>query len=1023
MSRQSTVVVLALLFVVSGATGLVYQITWFKYLSYFFGNTTYAQTVVLATFMGGLAIGAWVLGKRADTTRFPLLQYAYLETGIGLYGLACPYVISYGRDVFLSVAQSTGLPSDHAMILFGKFLASAVILLPPTVLMGGTLPVLVRGIARDLDDSGRTLAALYFLNSLGAVLGSLVGGVFLIPGIGLRTTITVAAGVNLLIAAIALLIGRAEAVQAGQNTAPAQPEETAHPRAVSPAILVAGLSGAASMIYEISWVRLLAPVLGSSTYSFTVMLLAFIGGIAGGSWMASLVLRRRPHLPVLLAWSQAGIVVSLLVTLPLYSRVPFMLVTFGQMLQRSDATYPLFLSLEFLLCFLLMVIPTIFLGLSLPIATRIASRDMSRLGRSIGSVFAVNTLGTVLGALTAGLVLVPLLGIRMTFFAGIALNAAGSMIMVFASEGSGRKVRIGLATVLCAAAVLCVTTLGDWTRHIMLSGVFRMVNKSVAVPSDFASFSGIFSRDSILFYDEGVSACVAVVQRSIPPHERVLVVNGKPDASSGADLASQVLVGQMGMLLHPHPDTVLVIGLGSGVSLGSVLTHDISHADCAEISPEVVRASHLFDDVNGRPLDDPRTRLTVDDALSFLRVSGARYDVIVNEPTNPWIAGVGNLFTVDFLRECVRHLKEDGVMVQWFHTYEMDDETLSLAIRTFHHVFPHATVWQPVIGDVIIVGTTTPVSGVPERLGNKLGMPHVRDDLHRIAIDDIPSLLSLQMISPGEVGDYAGAGGLNTEDRPLLEYRAPRSFYVNGGTPVFNTFDARLFKHPGRLYMADYVADHPLTDDDLLRLARLHVTPIAEYRIGREALRDYLNRHPADTTAVARAVFASTLVARDDEALELLEQLTRLKPRDARTLWTYAWRRYTREAGRITWLRSPLQPPTDSLLLRAITLGGDTLDQPMILLGSVYLDEGRFAEAAHWYRRALEVRERYISVSDVTQDNLLLTLSRSLYLGGDTALAASYAAQAYLQNPSNTRALEFLGVVRRQVEGRGFTRN
>ncbi|MRR12393.1 hypothetical protein EG835_08000, partial [bacterium] len=457
----------------------------------------------------------------------------------------------------------------------------------------------------------RNVAILYFLNSLGAVAGSALGGFFFVPMIGLSSSMTIAAAVNLALGVGVLVLSRLKVILPAAGTA----EEDERPRTFSErqvtiAVAAAGVSGAASMIFEIGWVRLLIPVVGSSTYSFSLMLIAFISGITIGSWIASWIITRAKNLFTLLALCQFGVVLSLALTLPLYGRIPYAFWHLSALLDRTEATYPVFLTMEFALCLALMIVPTIFLGMNLPIASRIATRNVAVLGRSVGNVFSINTLGTVLGSLVGGLVLIPAIGVKHTIEVGLALNAGLVLLIRFHDAGSGTSRRNAWAGATLGVLAGYFMISPAWSQSVSLSGVFRLLSGTTPPPADYRTFVEQYGTKDVLFYKEGSSATVAVIGHGTgTTRQNILIVNGKPDASSRGDLPSQILIGQLPMLLHPRPHEAFVVGLGSGVTLGSVLTHDVQSVDCAEISPEVVEASAFFNEHNHRPLSDPRVTL------------------------------------------------------------------------------------------------------------------------------------------------------------------------------------------------------------------------------------------------------------------------------------------------------------------------------------------------------------------------------------------------------------------------------
>ncbi|MCI0694197.1 fused MFS/spermidine synthase [candidate division KSB1 bacterium] len=1011
MSNKTLQLTVALLFILSGITGLIYQIVWFKYLSLFLGNTTHAQTVVLATFMGGLAIGAWLWGRRADVAKQPLLVYACLELGIGVYCLFYPAFIGFLREAFISLVHATNLPSDSVTVLAMKFVLSLLTLLLPTVLMGGTLPVLVKALSRSLEDAGKNVAVLYFLNSFGAVLGSAIGGFAFVPILGLRASMFMTATVNLAIGLGALFLNQrvSRTTASGSETAP-EAEQVFAGREMSVALVVAGVSGMAAMLYEIGWVRLLIPILGSSTYSFSLMLIAFITGIALGSWIVSHFIIRVKNLFAFLAVCQAGVALALCATLPIYGRLPYYFVHLGKILQRSEATYPLFLTLEFVFCFAVMVVPTIFMGMTLPVASRIATRSLSVLGKAIGSVFSINTWGTVLGSILAGLVLIPAVGIKHTIEVGIGLNVLMVLLVLFFGTSMPPKVRLAGTFALFAVTALSLLITPNWSRSVSLSGVFRLINRNAPAPKSYSSFSGMFTRQKLLYYREGRSATVAVVEDRDPAGrpQQVLVVNGKADASSSGDLPTQTLVGQLPMLFHPKPDSVFVIGLGSGITLGSVLAHDVKWVECAEISPEVVEASKFFHAVSHRPLADPRTRLHVDDALAFLKLTPRRYHVIVSEPTNPWIAGIGNLYTTEFLQQCKQRLTADGLMVQWFHLYEMDDETARLAFRTFRSVFPYMTVWQSLTTDFIVMGAKQPIAFDPAAIKAKLEAERVQASLSRIQITDVPTLLSLQIMTEEALDQYVGPGALNTEDRPLLEYRAPRAFFVNRGNLAFFTYDERMSFRNNELFLTQYLAQTPVTAEEWSRIGVLHATfPRGNITYGYSLLAAHHAAHADSVAALEKLAAAAEFLGRQEECLRYRQRLAKLKPNDAATLERYAWQRFTYDMPRASSTVGYDGSEIEALLKRSIACAADTVDRLRVRLGDFYYKTLRFAEAEENYRKALSIREIHTPDPGASQDDLLLRLSRALYHAGQADQALTYAAQAWLENPENEQVRTF----------------
>ncbi|MBI3585712.1 MAG: fused MFS/spermidine synthase, partial [Ignavibacteriales bacterium] len=970
----------------------------------FLGNTTYAQTVVLATFMGGLAIGASLWGRRADTSKHLLRIYAFLEIAIGVYCFLYPQLLNVLKNVFISVVHSLNLPSDSTQVLVLKLILSLCTLLFPTILMGGTLPVLVRFISNRIEDAGKNVATLYFLNSFGAVGGSLLAGFFFIPLTGLKATIYSAAAVNILIGMAAFLLTKLRLEQREEAfVAEEQAAMVFSPTETLIALTVAGISGLASMIYEVSWVRLLIPVLGSSTYSYSLMLVAFIAGITIGSWIVSLGFKKIKNVFGFLALCQLGVGLTLAVTLPLYGRIPYYFWHIASSLARSETTYPVYLTIQFLVGFFIMVVPTIFLGMTLPVASRIAARSINVLGKSVGNVFSINTLGTVIGSLAAGLILIPTIGVRHTIEIAMLLNIVLGLVVLFYDRNSmfiKKAVMVGITGLFLVSFFI---TNFDWNQSVLLSGVFRNISRNRAPPRSYTDFYEGMKSNKILYYKEGTTATVGVVEgQGDESKQAVLIINGKADASSETDLPTQVLSGQLPMMFHPQADTVLVIGLGSGVTVGSILTHPVKSVQAIEISPEVIDASHYFDHVNYRPLQDPRTKLYVDDALAFLKLSNVKYDVIVSEPSNPWIAGIGSLYTTEFFNECKQKLRGNGLMVQWFQMYEVDDETFKMVVRSFQSAFPHVTLWQPLIADVVLIGSNEPLSLDYQKLQAKINTPSIKEDLNRIQIRDVPTLLSLQMLSEQAVTDYSDVGPLNTENLPLLEYWAPRAFFVNKGAAGIKKYDERTSFGGTTLLLKQWLGEHKLSDEEIFNLGAFHSGRVrGNNTVAYSMLSAYLEKHPKDVRGLKALLEVADRMGKMDQALLIRKRLVELEPKDPELLQAYAWSKFQSERAVASSLLSFNVDESEKLLKKAIEIAADTAAFYHLKLGDVYYNIGRYAFAADQYNQVLKIQKKYRNDARIRQDILLYHLAKSLHHLGQDDRAIGYAIQSGMANPDN----------------------
>lgn len=771
---------LGAIYFLSGVTGLVYEVLWAKYLSLLFGGTALANTTVLATFLGGLALGGAWLGPRADRAGSPLAFYARLELGLAVLGLLPPFALPYVSKAYLA-ACATGLSPSSAEAL--RVLLAAAVLLPPTALMGATLPALGRHLADRGDSVGGAASRLYGVNSAGAVAGCLAAGYWMIPSWGLDFSTSMAAVGNLVCGVAALALAK----RGWSKPAPVAAEG----RGLAPelkALLWGGacVSGLVALWYEVGWIRLIGLVMGSSAYSFSAMLAGFITGIALGARLARArpLARISPYLAFGLAELAAGAVVAL--TVPFYDKLPFVVLIVGGLFNRVPATFYLFEAAKLLICLAVMLLPTALLGMTLPLAASALS-ERRHAARDLGRLWAFNTAGNVLGAVLGGLWLLPALGLQGLFGAGAAASLAVGVAIVATSEVSRRVKTAALGAAFLAFA--CALREPAWDKLMISRGDFRTPMAS-RYP-DFKRYAENTARQSLVFYKDGREATVSVERD--PRGALALKVNGKVDASSTADMANQMLIAHIPLLLKPRSKDVLIVGLGSGVTAGAALEHPVERVDVVEISPLVISASRYFAAFNHGALGDPRLRVTVDDAKSFIKTTPRLYDAVLSEPSNTWIAGVANLFTADFYEDARARLKPGGVFLQWFHLYEINDPTLQLVLRTFASAFSDVSLWETTPGeDLLIIGSNGPRRTDYRAMEREFAEPRVRADMERLGMKRLSTLLSLQSGEDRLVRAAAGDGPINEDRFPLLEYEAPKAFWLHRYANILSREDERV---------------------------------------------------------------------------------------------------------------------------------------------------------------------------------------------------------------------------------------
>ena len=786
-----------LLFLLSGATSLVYEVVWLRKLILIFGSTQFATSTILSTFMAGLALGAFVAGRRITRSRIaPLKIYGLLEIGIGAYALFVPFLFRVLSPVYQALWDA-GMSESFVALSLAKFVGIAAVLLPPTVMMGATLPILSRQIADDPKRIGGKVGALYAINTFGAVAGTFLAGFVLVPHLGVRQTLWVTAAVNGLLGLTAMwLAGRrprpesaASAEPSGdveQAPVPDSPALAAARRRMPLVLLVFGLSGFGALVLEVAWTRILSLVMGSSVYAFSLMLLAFLVGLAAGGAFFAGWLRKRPGtdpaamLGVLLiaAGFMAYATSFAFRVLPrMFAEVYFW--TQGQTDWLTGSGWMSanqWMVFQFL-CGLLIMFPATFaLGGIFPAVLQLHTRQLDQVGTSVGTVYASNTLGTIVGAAMAGFVLIPTVGMLNAVTGVAILEVALGTLIIFAVVTRPHRLRPAL---LLTAVVICglFFRLPQWDVRLMNSGIY--MNLFGEGWTDWETFSQfIYENNETVFVGEGLTATVFVADQ--PRFQnRYLSVNGKIEASTNADLETQLMISHLPLMMHADPKDIMVIGLASGISVGSVATHPVETIHVIEVEKEMEPAARLFEEHNNYVLDDPRLVLSFNDARNDLEFSSTTYDVIISEPSNPWMTVAANLFTEDFFRMAKTRLREGGIFSQWVQNYYLPKEDLRSIIAAFRDSFPYVMLFETYNGiDLLLMGSQEPIQLDLERFDERMTELRVLMDLGRIGIRTPSNVLELFRLGPKDIDRVVAGAPRNTDDNARVEFSAPKTFGV-----------------------------------------------------------------------------------------------------------------------------------------------------------------------------------------------------------------------------------------------------
>lgn len=715
--RFSGTFLIYLLFFFSGMSALMYEVIWMKELTLIMGNTVHSTTTVLSAFMAGLALGSLLFGRLVDKiSTSPLRFYAYLELGIGLFAFVFPFLIKGFQNVYISLHHFLGL----SILVFTatRFIVSFTLVLVPTILMGATLPVLSKYVEEGYVNIGKKIGLLYAMNTLGAVVGILCTGYLLIGLSGIKSTTNLAIMVNLLVALLALLLG----MRRRQKQPEVTPKLSNDDLPVSLnriALATYFLSGFAALAYEVLWMRVFIPFLHSSTYSFSTMLAAFLTGLAVGSWIFSYFVDRCKSLLSALGWTQiwiGGLTLVSILSFFLYYRL------FSSHLDLSleHMSTTAFL-INFLYFFIILIPPCLLMGGVFPLIIKIIFQgSTSRIGTRVGNVYFANTIGAILGSVTACFIFIPLLGVHRSLVLFIMINILLGLVLLFFSRVRKEKAaRISLVGLLVGGVIIMIALLGG---NVFLTVLKEQVTHEVG-------------QNDLIYYREGTTATVSVVEVK-RNKVRLLLVNSI--IITGKGLTTK-LMAHLPLLLHPHPRKALVVCFGMGTTFRSLAAHGIE-VHGVELVPEEIETFHLFYEDTAEILKDPRNRIEINDGRNHLLLTHEKYDIITVDPSPPlYSSGMVNLYTPEFYRLCRDRLTPNGVICMWFFLPYCHTSEFQMLLKSFMTVFPHTTIWKsPYINGIFAIGTKEKLQINKETLRQSIKSRAVQDDVKGFLLEDIP---------------------------------------------------------------------------------------------------------------------------------------------------------------------------------------------------------------------------------------------------------------------------------------------
>ncbi len=888
-------------------------------LALVFGSTTLATSTVLAAFLGGLAIGTWLWGRLADSRPQSILgAFAIVEIATGVYGFSSLVIFRGVQAVYLALYPPL---ANHAGLFTGlQFILSALAILLPTILMGASLPLLARLRVSNANGMVGSAGAIYGWNTVGAASGAAATTYALLPALGLSSTIALAASVNVLAGAAAIYMRYRKWIAPTAASADLAPfgVAVAPDRLIEILILIGfAASGFAATTFEVSWTRLLAMVMGSSVYAFGTLVVVVLAGLGLGSGVYSRTLRTataEEHrrwfaiLEFLIACTSA-------VSLIILPRIPFLFIRYFPLFRDAFRWQ---IAAHFVAAAMVALAPSLLFGATFPAVVGSLGGSTARFGRTIGAAYVANTIGTVAGAGLAGFVLIPTIGLRATMTLGVLATAAAGFAIWWRITPA-RLLRIAELTP-ALAALFIIALLPAWPREVFAAGIGFFAPRL----ESNETLADVVSSMRLLYYRDGINTTISVDQTGQSLFYRS---NGKTDASTDpVDMANQLLLGHLPMLLHPAPRDVFVLGLGTGVTAAAIARYPVQHIDIVELEPAAAKAARLFAPYTRKVLDDPRVHLIIGDGRNRLLGMPKKYDVIVSDPSDIWVAGTGSLTTLEYYRIVAARLRPGGIFAQWVHTHALQPDDLDLLAATFHAVFPHMEIWTSAPGNLIFLGTRDSVPWDYSRLKQRFSsITGVADDLKVVGVLDPYALFGAQVLGENESDRFVrDVAGLHTDDNPVLEFRTPRALYLDT-TPM----------------IAQELSDSR--------------SPEAPAIVG------FNPEHDLDAQGAYLLGFAFATVGQSNPALTYMEQSTKMAPNNP--LFLVGLGNQYRAAGRTADARAAYE--------HALELDINNVEA-LLSLGEIRLDEGQLK-----WTRVLAERALLLAPQDARAHDLLGKLDQA----------------------------------------------
>jgi len=731
------------LFFFSGIAGLAYQVIWVKLLSQIFGHTIYAISTVVAAFMAGMAIGSYTMGRFADRVKSPLKLYALLEISIGIYAILFILIFSTLNDIYAEIFLFLNL--EYSTFSLGRVVYAFLLLFIPTALIGGTFPVISKYYIHDFVEIRKNLSVLYAINTFGAVIGALLTGFVLLEWFGLSATVYMMVGINVILALVAFFLSGKEWYQPSEKEI-----QIPEPR-IDFILIIYTISGFVSLSLEVLWTRELAIVFLSSTYSFSTVLITYLMGLGAGSLFFNW--KRNIKNPIQFFYRiEFGIAVLALLSIPMLRIFPQKF--YIDSVMAKTLTWQIELLLNFGIAFLILILPTFLMGAAFPLVCSIYTKSIQKIGNDLGSIYAFNTLGAIFGSLIAGFVLIPVFGV-LTSITIISFIAFGIVMALMIKYQSFKKSRL---------------------EYSVMIGIFTVI--IFAIHSNGGNFRPLAAGMKVLYAREDISAEVKVLQSN--RGDRSLFINEKQQGGTRVTQTER-WTGQVPLVFHQNPDSVLLIGLGTGVTLNAVAEGPVEHITCVDLIGSLVEAAEQFKTINGDILNNKEKVSFIEaDGINYLNLTRNKFDLIICDIVHPDDAGAGDLFSREFYNSCKTGLKKDGLFVQWILLDQLAPDDLKTILATYYHEFPDMQIYlgqeQNVYQKLMLMGTGGSLKVNFEQISQNLNsLPFTTEFYGKT---DPYSFLSY-FVNTGKKLEWSlYTEPLNTRDHPIIEYQSPKHRWI-----------------------------------------------------------------------------------------------------------------------------------------------------------------------------------------------------------------------------------------------------